>query len=262
MRTRDSRNVVALAVTFLLPCAAAQAQNTPSTTASSTLSVIETPAVRLPASSHEGKGRLRLRATGDQRVLLTVGPLTDLATKEVLPATIAFAETASQAAEFDMKANTVYDIAVTVSKVFFEGEAQAPILNQNTKIGDLQIVRSAFAVNLLSDSPIVFRENTTTAIPIRNDSRDAYVVSWMMQIGADKYCGNGRDSCDNVKNWATVTLQPKERAYIEVTPPVAWFRDALPGWFRYTGALRHRVTDATLSLALPNDVPRRTLTPR
>jgi hypothetical protein len=255
MRTwQRSRTALSLAVALLSLCPPAQAQNN--------VSVIETPSVRLPASAHEGSGRLRVRAAADQRVLLTLGPLVDVSTKEVLPATIVLTETSSKAAEFDAKANVVYDVTVSVSKVLFEGEAQAPILNNNTKIGDLQIVRAAFAVSLVSDTPISFRENTTTAIPIKNDSRDGYRVSWMMQIGPHKYCGNRDNSCEDVKNWATVALQPKERAVIEVTPPVAWFRSELPGWLRYSGAFRRQVADATLSFALPNEVPRRTLTPK
>jgi len=254
MRTwPKSQTAFGLAVALVMLCVPAHAQTD--------ITIIEAPSLRLPASAHTGTGRLRLRATKDERVLLTLGPLVDVATKEVLPATVVLAETSSKAAEFDAKANVIYDVTVNVSRVFFEGEAQAPILNMNTKIGDLQIVRAPFAVTLVSDSPLLLRENTTTAIAMRNDSRDSYVVSWMIQIGPDKYCGNQR-SCDDVKNWATVALQPKERASIEVTPPVEWFRSDLPSWLQFLGRYRRRVADATLSLALPGEAPRRTLTPR
>ena len=110
-------------------------------------------------------------------LLLTVGPLVDVASKEILPATVMLAETTSKNPDFDPTPDQIHDVIVTVSNVFFEGEAQAPILNRGARIGELQITRAPFAVSLVSDAPVVFREDTRTAISIRNDSRDSYVCA-------------------------------------------------------------------------------------
>lgn len=234
------------------------------------VSVVESRPVRLDAASHSGQGLLRVRSTTSDRILLTLGPLVDLATKEVLPATVIFAEATSKGPDFDPTPNQIHDVTVTVSKVFFEGEAQAPILNRGQKIGDLQITRAPFAVSLVSDQPIEMRHGDRSAIGIRNDSRDVYQLSWMIQIGAEKHCGlkeigdtDNKETvarnCDDVNDWAKVTVQPKERSVIDVSPPAEWFGSPGPSPLKWLGRFRRRVEDGSLWLALPNDVPKKTL---
>lgn len=81
----------------------------------------------------------------------------------------------------------------------------------------------------------------------------------MIQIGPDKHCGPVEGSCDDVRKWAKVTLQPKEQSVIEVSPPAGWFANPGPAFLSRLGTFRTRVEDASLWLAVSNDTPKRTL---
>jgi hypothetical protein len=81
----------------------------------------------------------------------------------------------------------------------------------------------------------------------------------MIQIGPDKHCGPVEGSCDDVRKWAKVTLQPKEQGVIEVSPPAGWFANQGPAFLSGLGTFRTRVEDASLWLAVSNDTPKRTL---
>lgn len=81
----------------------------------------------------------------------------------------------------------------------------------------------------------------------------------MIQIGPDKHCGPVEGSCDDVRKWAKVTLQPKEQGVIEVSPPAGWFANPGPAFLSRLGTFRTRVEDASLWLAVSNDTPKRTL---
>ena len=58
---------------------------------------------------------------------------------------------------------------------------------------------------------------------------------------------------------ATSTRQPHAQGVTAVPPPAGWFASPGPAFLSRLGTFRTRVEDASLWLALPNDVPKKTL---
>ena len=212
--------------------------------AGAAVTVAELGAIRIPASADSGVATLRVRSDRTESLILSAGEVVDRSTKEVLPGTVTF-----EPAALDVEPGRTYEIKVTVSKLFFEGEAEVDVLNQREKIGSLVVARAPFAVTL-ADAQALFRPGEKTAITLRNDARYPYKVRWMMQIGLHKYCGVGRD-CEEVANWSSVNIPPKDGASIEIDPP--------GGWFDWTGLFSEGTKEATLWLALRGDLPKRAL---
>ncbi len=215
------------------------------TTAAAPITVVGPAAIRIPASANSGTATLHVKSDTRTHLTLSVGDLVDRSTKDVLPGTVTF-----DPAALDAEPGQVYKIKATASGILFEGDVEVDILNEGTKIGSLVVARSQFAVTL-SESRALLQCGQKTALTLRNDSRDPYELLWMAQIGAQKYCGSGKD-CESTSNWLSVRIPPKDQVSIEFEPPADWFDGA--------GAFSERMKEATLWLAFPGDVPKRALT--
>ncbi len=207
-----------------------------------------TAAIRIPPGESSGAVELYLVADANGMLVLTAGDLIDRSTKEVLPGTVTF-----EPATLSVEAGQQYKIRAVASKILFEGDADVDVMSRGAKIGSIVVARSPFAVTL-PETAAVFRPGAKTAIALRNDSRHALTLRWMLQIGPVKYCGPptaARKSCDAVTQWSVVSIPPKDAQSIEVEPPLEWFPTT-----RWVSAWRE---DATLWLALTDDLPKRQL---
>jgi P pilus assembly chaperone PapD len=126
--------------------------------------------IRIPASADSGVATLRVRGDNTKRLILSASAFVDRSRKEVLPGIVAFEQ-----ATVDVKPGRTYDMKVTVSKIFFEGEAEVDVLNRGVKIGSLVVARAPFAVTV-ADAQALLRSGKKTAITLRNDARDPYDV--------------------------------------------------------------------------------------
>jgi hypothetical protein len=212
--------------------------------------LLGTPAIRIPPGASGGAMELHLTADANETLVLVAGDLVDRSTKEVLPGTIVF-----DPASLPIEAGRQYQVRAVATGIQFEGDADVDVMNRGVKIGSLVVARSAFAVTVAT-TPVMFRTGTKTAIMLRNESRHPLALRWMLQIGPDKYCappdGNTQKPCDTVQQWSAVRLPPKDAQSIEIQPPLAWFDTT--GWFS------ERRQDATLWLALGDELTKRQLT--
>lgn len=210
--------------------------------ASAEVKLVGSPAMRMPASSDSTEAILHLQSDQKERVSLSLGELVNKSTKEVLPIDVTF-----DPSTLDMEPDRIFSVKVSVSKVYFEGEAEADILSQGVSTGVLRIARSGLEVSLVGGAEIFFRKGEGTVVQLRNDSRYRYELGWMVQIGGEKYCGSN-SSCEMIQNWKSVVLPPKGMSSVEIDPPSAWF-----GWFGQQNR------DATLWLAFPGALPTRAI---
>jgi hypothetical protein len=203
-------------------------------------------AIRIPASEHKGSVILSMRSDSAEKLVLSAGELVDKATKEALPGAVMI-----EPRSLEVIPGQTYDIKVTASNIFFEGEVNVDLFNHGEKIGSLVVARAPFAVNL-ADTQISFRRGQMTAITLRNDARYPYDVRWMMQMGARAFCGEGKTDCDKTNNWLSARIPPKDSASIAFNPPA--------DWFVWTEVFSRETKEATLWLAIGDDLPKRAIT--
>ncbi len=215
--------------------------------ASAAVTVVELPAVRIPASSHSATVTMRLRSDQAERVSFSHRALVT-ADNKVVPATMTFSPAA-----VDFEVQRLYDVQIQVSGVLFEGSAASVLLANGAELDSLEVTRTPAAVVVVGGSQITFEKGRREPIAIRNNSNETLTLHWMVQLGADRYCGETPD-CGTAGKWAAVTLPPGNEATLVVEPPRNWFQASR--WFGLRGVARR----AKLVLALPSvegvDLPR------
>lgn len=216
--------------------------------------------IRLSPAESTASAVLPITGASEGRLSLTVGPVVERSTKEVLPATVVL-----DPAFIDARPNVASPVTVTVSNVLFEGDAEFDVLSNDVRIGTVGLSRAPLAVTLV-DTGVVLRQEQTTALTLKNDSRYPYALRWMMQIGVDKHCGappaEGQPkSCATLEEWGVVNIPPRDSQTIEVRPPAEWFQG--PGQYAIQKAMAsasEQRADATLWLSLGDNLPKRQIT--
>ncbi|MCA1568199.1 MAG: hypothetical protein LC803_21655 [Acidobacteria bacterium] len=222
-----------------------------------------------PADSQKGTIFLRNVSAEDILISLSAEDFINTTTNTVIPAQVyleAQPSISEGAEEKRLKAGSNMKVQVMVTNFRGEGDAEASLINNGTKIGVLKVRRNLFDIQLDVPDPanplVTFERGSMTALVMKNGSDAPLKVKWMIVVNGVKFCGSESQkqgywlgplnilsstddrACEQPNLWKELYLPPKDKRSIEITPPPGWYpRD-------FNGIFKNETQPAILRLTL------------